>query len=270
MQYDILNITVDYAKAGLPGGGAPKLYTYLRDRSPEIRDRQRPAIVICPGGGYGGTSDREAEPIALRFLAEGFSCFVLRYSCLQAPFPGALLELAAAVALVRQNAAAWQVDPNKIMVCGFSAGGHLAASLGVFWNRDLVTGPLGLHHQEHRPNGLILGYPVITSGEYAHRGSFQNLLADRYDEYVDLVSLETQVSADTPPCFLWHTADDEAVPAENSLLFAAALQKQRIPYEMHILPSGPHGLSLATEETDSPSESCKDWTVWATRWIRSL
>ncbi len=270
MRHEILDITVDYTKAGLQGEASPKLYTYVRDPSPELRARLRPAVVICPGGGYFATSDREAEPIALRFLEEGFQCFVLRYSCQCFPFPGALLELATAVATVRRRAQEWQVDPDKIIVSGFSAGGHLAASLGVFWNRDFVTGPLGLEGQEIRPNGILLSYPVITSGEFANRGSFTNLLTDRYDEYIDLVSLENQVSADTPPCFLWHTANDEAVPAENSLLFAAALQKQKIPLELHILPSGIHGLALATAETDYPSEACAPWTEWAARWIRSL
>ena len=255
----------------MQGTGSPCLYTYLRSPSPEMPERPRPAVVICPGGGYQMTSDREAEPVALRFLALGFQCFVLRYSVAgQAIFPGPQLELAAAVALVRRRAAEWMVNSEKIVVCGFSAGGHLAASLGVFWTRELLTAPLGLRAEEIRPNGMILAYPVITSGAFAHRGSFENLLGSRYEECLELASLEKQVSPDTPPAFLWHTWDDDGVPVENSLLLAGALRKHGIPLEMHLLPSGPHGLSLATEETGPSAESCAPWSEWAARWLRSL
>ena len=271
MQHQVLDIDVDYARAGLKGSGKPKLYTYVRDASPEMPAKPRPAIVICPGGGYVMTSDREAEPIALRFFAMGFSCFVLRYTVGGGvEFPGPHLELAAAVALVRAHAAAWQVDPDKIIVCGFSAGGHLAASLGMFWNRDFLTGPLGLRRQEDKPNGLILGYPVFTSGAAAHAESFRNLLGSRYDECLELVSLEKQVSGDTPPVFLWHTFDDPTVPVENAWLLADALRKNGVPMEMHILPHGAHGLALATEETNMVEPSCQAWPDWAARWIRAL
>lgn len=271
MQYLDIGISVDYARAGLSGSGTPRLYAYIRDASPEMSSRPRPAIVICPGGGYGMTSDREAEPIALRFFSLGFQCFVLRYSVGgRVLFPGPQLELAAAVALVRRRAAEWQVDPDKILVCGFSAGGHLAASLGTFWNRVFITEPLGIKAEEVRPNGLILGYPVITSGEYAHHGSFHNLLGDRYEQDRELVSLEKQVSPDTPPVFLWHTFDDGAVPVENALLLAGALRKNGVPLEMHILPHGPHGLSLADEETGMVEPSCRAWPEWAARWIWAL
>lgn len=271
MHYETFDISVDYGRAGVTGTGNPRLYAYLRDPSPEMAPPPRPAIVICPGGGYYGTSDREAEPIALRFLAMGFQCFVLRYTTVgQSSFPGSLLELAASVALVRGRAAEWNIDPNRIVVMGFSAGGHLAASLGVFWNREFVTAPLGLKSEDIRPNGMLLGYPVITSGEHAHRDSFINLLGDRYEENLALVSLENQVSADTPPTFLWHTWEDTCVPVENSLLFAGALRRSGVPLEMHILPWGCHGLSLATAETNIAVDSCKNWPEWAERWIREL
>lgn len=117
---------------------------------------------------------------------------------------------------------------------------------------------------------MILGYPVITSGEFAHRGSFINLLGDRYEEDRALTSLENQVSADTPPTFLWHTWDDACVPVENSLLLATALRKNGVPTELHILPSGPHGLSLATAETGVVQEACAGWPDWAARWLWDL
>lgn len=273
MLHETLEIPVDYARAGLSGRGHATLTTYVRSSSPEMSHAPRPAVVICPGGGYMFTSDREAEPIALRFLDKGFACFVLRYTVDgSVRFPGALLELAASVALVRQRAAEWNVDPDKIVVCGFSAGGHLACSLGVLWDRPFLREALDKEPAAFRPNGMILGYPVITSGPFAHEGSFHELLGGRYGEEaaMELTSLEKQVSASTVPAFLWHTADDPAVPCENSLLLAGALRRHGVPFELHILPSGPHGLSLAEEETGLIEASCQPWPDWAARWIRAL
>ena len=271
MIHEVLSVKVDYSRAGLPSDQAPKLYTYVISHSPEMDyHKKRPAVVICPGGGYGATSDREAEPIALKFVSMGFQCFVLRYTVQTLRFPGALLELAAAVSMVRENAEKWDVDPDKIMVAGFSAGGHLACSLGMFWNRNFVADTLGFHNGEHKPNGMILAYPVITSGEFAHRGSFENLLLDTYDENLELVSLENQVSADTPPAFIWHTFDDNAVPVENALLLATAMRKQQIPFELHIFPRGVHGLSLATSETGVVEKGVEIWTDCAAKWVNSL
>lgn len=274
MKHEILDICVDYAKAGLSGTASPKLYTYVRDASGEMKGHdKRPAVVICPGGGYSMTSDREAEPIALAFLEKGFQCFVLRYSVKQVEFPGALLELATAVALVRSRAEEWNVDPEKIVVCGFSAGGHLAASLGTLWNRDFVTEPLGFHHEEHRPNGMILGYAVIGAGETANDTCFaccRNLLGSRYDAMLETVTLENQVGDHTPPAFIWHTVEDPVVPVEQSLVMAQALQKAGISYEMHIFPRGGHGLSLCTDEVNTPMPAGQAWPEWAARWLRDL
>ena len=266
-----LPVTVDYEKSGITSNGCPELFAYIRDNSTEMPSAPRPAIVICPGGGYWGVSDREAEPIAIRFVNMGFQCFVLYYSvAANTIFPGALLELASSVATVRNHAEDWNIDPNKIIIAGFSAGGHLAASLGAFWDKEFVYSALNLNQTEIRPNGLILGYPVITSGEYAHRESFYNLLGKTYDKNIELVSLENQVTEKMPPVFMWHTYNDTCVPVENSLLFANSLKKYNIPLELHILPNGPHGLSLAEEETGMVQESCKAWTDWAARWIKNL
>ena len=124
MLHKVININVDYQAAGLEGSADPKLYTYIISHSPEMDyHKKRPAVIVCPGGGYVMTSDREAEPIALRFNSLGFQSFVLRYSVNKLPFPGALLELSKAVSVVRENAAEWDIDPEKIIVCGFSAAG---------------------------------------------------------------------------------------------------------------------------------------------------
>lgn len=230
------------------------MQTYLLDNTVEInQQRKRPLLMICPGGGYEFTSDREAEPIAMQALAKGYHACVLRYSLSpKAHFPESLLELATAVSLVRENAEEWHVDTDKIIVTGFSAGGHLAASLGVFWNktwfRNLLDKP-GLA----QPNGLLLAYPVISNGEYGHQNSFKALLGADYNnpEKRFLTSLENQVDEQTPRTFIWHTGADETVPMENSLLFAQKLRANQVPFSLHIFLNGGHGLSLAVKETES-------------------
>lgn len=254
-----------------------KLYTYILSNSKEIDSaRKRPTIIICPGGGYEFTSDREAEPIAIKMNAMGFNACVLRYSVRPATFPTALLELSKAVALIRKNCDEWHVDINKVIVAGFSAGGHLAASLGVFWNRAFLSEGLGISNEEIKPNGLLLSYPVITSGEFAHKGSFAGLVGENNQTLLDEVSLERQVSSDTPPTFLWHTFSDASVPVENSFLFAGALLKNKVPLEMHIYPNGVHGLSLGTEETKrngnelSLQPEVTNWIEMAGTWVKNL
>lgn len=156
-----------------------KLVTYFLGNSPEIEpDRRRPVVVICPGGAYSATSDREAEGIAMQFLGRGYHAAVLRYSTAPARFPEALQQLALAVSMLRERAEEWHIDPDKIVVQGSSAGGHLAASLGVFWKKAFLSERLGKPSEAFRPNGLMLSYPVITSGEKAHMGSFENLLGE--------------------------------------------------------------------------------------------
>ncbi|WHY02877.1 alpha/beta hydrolase [Neobacillus sp. DY30] len=255
------------------------LYTYILDNSPDIdANRKRPMIVICPGGGYRFTSDREAEPVAIRLNGMGFHTCILRYSVKPSVFPTALCQLAKAVCKVRDHAEEWNVDTNKIIVLGFSAGGHLAASLGVFWDKEFLTNKLELSKEQITPNGLVLCYPVITSGQNAHRGSFEALLGEKCkdDEYLNLVSLEKQVTANTPPTFLWHTFTDIAVPVENSFTFAEALLNNKVSLEMHIYPNGVHGLSLGTEETKRVDNEMHiqpevvNWIEMAGRWIKGL
>lgn len=255
-----------------------KLVTYFLGNSPEIEpDRRRPVVVICPGGAYSATSDREAEGIAMQFLGRGYHAAVLRYSTAPARFPEALQQLALAVSMLRERAEEWHIDPDKIVVQGSSAGGHLAASLGVFWKKAFLSERLGKPSEAFRPNGLMLSYPVITSGEKAHMGSFENLLGEesKDQEKRKAVSLETCVTEDVPPTFMWHTATDQDVPVENSLLFFAALHKLGIPAELHIYPVGGHGLGLATEETKCTNgygiqAECQSWMSLAGDWMHYL
>lgn len=271
----MLHKIIDISIKGEPSGG--KLYTYFLDNSIEIDiNRKRPLVLICPGGGYAMTSDREAEAMAVQFLAAGYHAAVLRYSVYPGVYPTALLQAAWSVAHIRQHAEEYHVDPDHIILQGSSAGGHLAASYGVFWNKKkFLADTMGVEAQVLRPNGLILSYPVITSGEKAHGPSFENLLGERYGELVEEMSLEKQVSRDVPPVFLWHTVTDTTVPVENSLLFFQALHAYEIPVEMHIYPVGVHGLGLANEETASRDGSCiqpecQSWIRLAIEWIKWL
>lgn len=255
-----------------------RLTTYLLDVTQKFSVLARPLILVCPGGGYNHTSEREGEIVALQFNAMGYHAAVLDYSCAPAVFPTALLELTKAVAYLRAHAQQWQIDPDRIAVLGFSAGGHLAASLGVFWNTAWFakilnerTGSYKVEAEDEpaipptqpaipltpemiRPNALILAYPVITSGEFAHRGSFDDLLGEERskDEFwLEKMSLEKQDLSDVPPVFMWHTSFDQSVPLENSLLFFTELVKAGKPVEYHVFPGDVHGISLA------------DWRTWS-------
>ncbi len=233
------------------------LYLYLLDDSPKFTFHDRPMVIICPGGGYEFLSDREGEPVAMQYLAMGYHAAVLHYSVAPAVYPTALLELCRSVAVIRENAKKWHVDPEKIVVSGFSAGGHLAACCGTFWNREFLSDSLGIEGKQFRPDAMILCYPVITSGEYAHKQSFRNLLGDAYEEKKEELSLEKFVGEQVPRTFIWHTAEDSSVPVQNSLFMAEALTEHQVPVELHVFEKGKHGLSLANRLTASGEEGSK-------------
>ena len=247
----IYNTFEMHQEGSLPGA---HLVTYIQEYSDAMAINDRPLILLCPGGGYTRTSDREAEPMALKFLAMGYHAAVLRYSCAPAEYPTSLKELAYSIKFLREHAKEWHIDPHKIVVEGCSAGGHLAASLGVFWDEDFLAESQGLSASEHellRPDGLLLCYPVITSGEFAHRGSFENLLGSRQEELGEKLSLEKQVTSKVPKTFIWHTFADQSVPVENSLLFVSALRRAGVPTEFHMYEKGAHGLALADKLTET-------------------
>lgn len=250
-------------------GYTPTLTTYILDNT-GLAVSKRPAVLVCPGGGYSGCAPIEAEPVAMRFLAAGFNAFVLRYSVYPSRYPKALEEVSKSVEMIREHADEWGIEKDKIAVCGFSAGSHLACSLGVFWNQE----PIKTENEANKPNAMILSYPVITSGEKAHRGSFNNLCGDD-KELVEKMSLEKQVNKDTPKTFLWHTFSDAGVPVENSLLFANALREHDIPFEMHIYPEGRHGLSIVNKEVglgddEKVSRNAKGWIDLACSWLKEV
>jgi acetyl esterase/lipase len=244
----------------------PNLNTYVLDGI-----KKRPAVLICPGGAYGHTSEREAEAVAIQFNAQGYHAFVLYYSVSPRRHPQPINDLSRAMCIIRESAEEFHIDIDKIAVCGFSAGGHLAASLGVYWDKEYLLEACRGQKGINKPNALILSYPVITSGEFAHRGSFDNLLGeDASEEKLYEMSLEHHVSKITPPVFIWHTFDDSAVPVENTLLFANGLRKNNIPFEMHIYPQGVHGLSLSTKETDIENEHAASWVGLCMTWLKSV
>ena len=254
------------------------LYTYFLDSSIEMRpNEKRPVILMCPGGGYEMTSDREAEPMAMQFLAMGYHVAILRYSVCPVRYPAALLQVAESVLYLKEHTDEYHIDPEKIVVQGCSAGGHLAANYGIAWNSPFLTKLMGLENDSERLRvaGLLLCYPVITSGEKAHEESFRNLLGEQYEEKKEELSLENQVTPDTPPTFLWHTATDETVPVENSLYFFQACLQQGVSAELHIYPVGGHGLSLANEETCRANgigvqKECQSWIGLAQTWLEEI
>ena len=251
------------------------LQAYIPDNTPEVDpDRLHPAVLILPGGGYEFTSDRENEPIALKFASEGICAFTLKYSCAPARFPQALCEALTSIKFIRENAENFFIDKNNISVCGFSAGGHLAASVGAFWNKPFVAEYIGEFGTSIKPDKLILCYPVIKNGAFSHGGSFQNLLGEDYqsEEMLELTSLEKQISSDTPPSFIWHTYEDGCVPVQNSLVFASELVAHDIPVELHIYRRGGHGLSLGNYVVDRNmavgyKHDSSDWIAKAIRFI---
>ncbi|MDR2786491.1 MAG: alpha/beta hydrolase [Treponema sp.] len=240
------------------------------------------SVIICPGGAYRFLSPREAEPVARRFLKKGWRPYILRYSTGENLGTAPLEEAAEAVRLVREQDAATG-GKGAVVLCGFSAGGHLAASLGVHWNNAAVF-PDAASRSLQRPDALVLAYPVISAGAFAHRESIDRLagtVSSAEDSGtmpggVDFFSLENHAGADTPPSFIWHTAADEMVPVENSILFAKALIRNGIETELHIFSRGPHGLSLATPEVDEPEEGrlsdthVARWFDLCVEWLNGL
>lgn len=243
----------------LPGGGS--LTVYLRDAAQAMPNAlRRPVVVVVPGGGYNHVSAREADPVALQFAAAGYHTAVLDYAiCEKARDYLPLRQLAQAIGLVREHAAAWHVLPEKIAVCGFSAGGHLALSSAVLDIPGAKTQP--------RPNAVILAYPVVSAGKYAHRGSFAQLAGTADRAAQQAFGLEDMITPETPPVFVWHTMEDETVPVENTLLLVSALHAAGVPCEAHLFEKGVHGTSISTVEVDRPSRHRHHWVELAVEWL---
>ncbi len=224
----------------------PTLTPYLPDQDMATGA----AIVICPGGGYGGLAKHEGEGYALWLNQHGVAGFVLKYRLGSNGYrhPIMLQDAARAVRLVRAKAAAWKIDPARIGIMGSSAGGHLASTLLTHFDSGKPEAEDLIERQSSRPDLGILCYAVITMGPNTHTGSRRNLLGDSPSpELLQLLSNEKQVTANTPPCFIWHTYEDKAVKVENSLDFALAMRQAGVPFDLHIYQKGGHGMGLGKD-----------------------
>ena len=222
----------------------PTLTAYLTDPG----QATGAAMVICPGGGYGGLAAHEGKDYALWLNGQGVTCFVLRYRLGSAGYrhPRMLEDVSRAVRYVRAKSSQWRVDPRRIGVMGSSAGGHLASTLLTHFDSGRADSDDPIERASSRPDLGILCYPVITMGQFTHQGSKRNLLGDNpSQELVQLLSNELQVTAQTPPVFIWHTLEDAAVPVENTLAFAAGLRQAGVPFDLHVYERGRHGIGLA-------------------------
>ena len=226
------------------------------------------AIVVCPGGGYGGLASHEGPTYAQFLKRHGINAFVLKYRLGSAGYrhPIMLGDAARAIRTIRTHAKKWKIDPEKIGIMGSSAGGHLASTAITHFDNGNPKARDPIDRTSSRPNAGILCYPVITMGKFTHQGSKRNLLGNNPpEELVNLLSSEKQVRKNTPPTFIWHTAEDRPVPVENSLLFASALRKAGVPFALHVYQKGRHGIGLADKP---PFRNIHPWANDLVFWLK--
>jgi len=250
---------------GAPGslgkepGDIPTITPYL----PPKEKVTGAAVIVCPGGGYTHLADHEGGPVAEWLNTLGVTAFVLKYRLgPRYHHPAPLQDAARAIRLVRSRAAEWGLDPQRIGILGFSAGGHLASTAGTHFDSGKPDDADAIERVSSKPNLMILIYPVITMRDKTHAGSKKNLLGENPSaELVALLSNEEQVTKETPPTFLVHTQTDTAVPVENSLVFVAALRKAGVPFEFHLYERGPHGFGLGVKDPILATwpDRCADW-----------
>lgn len=258
----------DYPFLGEEGKN-PFVEVYLPRINEELGDLLRPSVVICPGGAYLYCSERESEPVALKFLAMGFNVFVVNYSTAPHRYPSALVEVAAAFDHIHKNAQKYRCDPSKIGIIGFSAGGHLAAHYSNLYDGEEIK----KHFSDtYKPAFSILCYAVLSTTN-AHKGSFENLLGHfpETDEEINLFSCEKLVSSKTPQTFLVHMTGDTTVPIQNTIYYANALADNKVKFEMHIYPDGYHGMStsdgLSLKNVSRDAEYIGVWIRTMKRWL---
>lgn len=253
-------------------GSVAEVEVYVQEPPCEMYEAyKKPAMIVLPGSGYEKCTRREAEPVAIRLMAMDFNVFVLTYSCSPVRYPVQLIETAALFNLIDQNADEWNTDINRIGVMGFSAGGHLAAH----YSAEYGCGEIKEYFDKaYRPCGTVLCYPVISADKtILNTDSFEMLLGHHPEgDEVKKFSCEYLVTENTPPAFIWHTAEDNCVFVENSLRYALALSRNKVPYTMHIYPFGEHGLSTADELTNNnrPERElyCGEWMAELEKWAK--
>ena len=272
MKNEILHLK-DYFSFLGENGRDPLLEINLRYNMIEMHreNDKRPCIIVCPGGGYCMCSQREAEPISVNFLSEGYNTFTLWYSVAPNRFPTQIREVAAVMELIYKNADNWNCDTSRIAIIGFSAGGHLAAHYSNAFDCPEVR---EVFPESKSVNASILGYPVISGDKtFAHIGSFVSLLGHTpNEEETEKFSCDKLVNSNTPPTFIWHTAEDNCVPVTNSLEYAKALSNYKIPFELRIYPFGQHGLSTVDSETNPelPEKVMRanEWLCAVKSWLK--
>ena len=243
----------------------PTLTPYL----PDATNATGAAMVICPGGGYVGLAAHEGNDYALWLNQHGVTCFVLKYRLGSHGYhyPVEFEDGTRAIRLVRAHAADYQIDPNRIGIMGSSAGGHLSSMVLTHFDSGDTNAPDPVERQSSRPDLGILCYPVITMGEFTHRGSRNSLLGtNQSPAMVKYLSSELQVTTNTPSCFIWQTFEDRTVPVENSLIFAEALRRNHVPFDLHIYQKGAHGLGLG--DRTPPFLHPLPWTADCLYWLK--
>lgn len=270
MKIEYIELKNHYSFLG-ENGCNPNVTAYLPYNDfAETKKDKRPCMIVCPGGGYAGCSNREGEPYAIRFAALGYNAFVLKYSVAPNRFPTQIREVAAVMDLIYKNAQKWACDTDKIAIIGSSAGAHLAGHYSVDFDIPEVR---EYFPKSQNVNAAVLCYPVISTDEKeGHIPSFNNLLGRiPNEEDSKKFSLENRVREITPPTFLWHTVNDQIVPVQNSLRYAYALSKYDIPYELHIYPYGPHGLATVDRVTNGELPEnilpSRDWIDKVHNWL---
>lgn len=265
-------------KIDLYGDHRVMLYTYRQQWTTVAGHYpQRGGVMVLPGGAYLFHGASEGEPVAMAFAAAGYHAYLLRYSIgSHARFPNSAADVCRALKLIRQQAAEWNQDPDKLALCGFSAGGHVAACVGTMWNRQDLMEASGCFQGEGRPNALILGYPCITVDVEGQGDMYRLLAGERsLEELREIASAEQWVGAHTPPVFLWNIYRDKMVPVEHGLRWMAALAEHDIPFECHTYMEGNHASAL-----NVPSSSLGDpvrenghvarWMTDCTEWLSQV
>lgn len=255
---------------GAPGalGKEDKDIPTLTPFLPEPDKATGAAIVVCPGGGYGGLAAHEGKDYALFLNQQGLAAFVLKYRLGSHGYrhPRMLQDAQRAIRLVRARAADWKIDLKRVGIMGSSAGGHLASTALTHFDAGKADAADPVERESCRPDLGILCYPVISLGEFTHQGSKNNLLGkDPSEDLVKLLSNELQVTKETPPCFIWHTWEDNAVKVENALMFATALRKAGVPFDLHIYEKGRHGLGLNDKP---PFANAHPWSRDLVFWLK--
>lgn len=242
---------------------------YLQDFTQDGGIRNiRPTVVICPGGAYRFRSERERDPVALHFLSMSYNVFILDYSVQEeASSLNPLIEASDAIIRIREHAVDWMCDPNSIAIVGFSAGGHLAASLATMHDHPRLLATFDTKGGMNRPDAAVLCYPVISTKSGVCHQESSDWVSGKDEEDRKLFSLEDRVTETTVPCFIWHTVTDGSVPVENSMLFASALRAKNIPFSLHLFSEGAHGLSMSNHEVGTPNKECQAWVGLCSSWL---